>query len=80
VSCDLQNCPNNKDLCGIHFTGHDSTVNPLWQQVTVNFILYKSYYRIVGEIVLKNFIVARSSADHEELASVIVHGVFEYQV
>jgi 1-pyrroline-5-carboxylate dehydrogenase len=69
----------HKDLAGIHFTGSNSTFNTLWKQVSDNLSIYKSYPKLVGETVGKDFIFAHNSANPLELATAIVRGSFEYQ-
>jgi 1-pyrroline-5-carboxylate dehydrogenase len=67
------------DLAGIHFTGSTAVFNGMWRTVAANLENYRNYPRIVGETGGKDFIVAHSSADVDELATAIVRGSFEYQ-
>lgn len=70
---------NHKDLAGIHFTGSNATFNSIWEKVTANLGLYRSYPKIVGETGGKDFIFAHNSADPVALATAIIRGSFEYQ-
>jgi 1-pyrroline-5-carboxylate dehydrogenase len=67
------------DLAGIHFTGSTAVFNHMWRTVGENIDRYRNYPRIVGETGGKDFIVAHSSADVDEVATAIVRGSFEYQ-
>jgi len=67
------------ELAGIHFTGSTAVFNAMWKHVGQNIGRYRSYPRLVGETGGKDFIVAHSSADVQELAVAIVRGGFEYQ-
>jgi len=67
------------DLGGIHFTGSTSVFQGMWKTVGANIERYRTYPRLVGETGGKDFIVAHSSADPEELAVGMVRGAFEYQ-
>jgi 1-pyrroline-5-carboxylate dehydrogenase len=69
----------HKELAGIHFTGSNSTLNTIWEQVSGNLSTYRSYPKIVGETGGKDFIFAHSSADPLSLAAAIARGAFEYQ-
>jgi 1-pyrroline-5-carboxylate dehydrogenase len=51
----------------------------MWKKVGDNVGRYRSYPRIVGETGGKDFIVAHSSADVQEVAVAIARGGFEYQ-
>ena len=66
-------------LAGIHFTGSTAVFNSMWKKVGDNVGRYRSYPRIVGETGGKDFIVAHSSADVQEVAVAIARGGFEYQ-
>src|SRR5262245_51498831 len=70
---------DSPDLAGIHFTGSTAVFQSMWKRVGENISRYRSYPRLVGETGGKDFIVAHSSADAQELAVAIVRGGFEYQ-
>ena len=67
------------DLAGIHFTGSTSVFDSMWKTVGDKVGTYRSYPRLVGETGGKDFIVAHTSADPQELAVAIARGGFEYQ-
>jgi 1-pyrroline-5-carboxylate dehydrogenase len=69
----------NRHLAGIHFTGSTDTFRHMWKTVGENIASYRNYPRIVGETGGKDFIVAHSSANIEELVTAITRGGFEYQ-
>ena len=69
----------HRDFGGVHFTGSNETFNSLWQQISRNLPVYRSYPRIVGETGGKDFIFAHRSAIPAELAVAIARGAFEYQ-
>jgi 1-pyrroline-5-carboxylate dehydrogenase len=69
----------HRELAGIHFTGSNVTFNTIWNQVSGNIHLYRSYPKIVGETGGKDFIFAHNSADPRVLATAIIRGSFEYQ-
>jgi 1-pyrroline-5-carboxylate dehydrogenase len=69
----------HKELAGVHFTGSNATFNTIWNQVSGNLHLYRSYPKIVGETGGKDFIFAHNSTDPQALASAIIRGSFEYQ-
>ncbi|MBI4886175.1 MAG: L-glutamate gamma-semialdehyde dehydrogenase [Acidobacteria bacterium] len=66
-------------LAGIHFTGSTPVFQGMWKTVGDNIARYRNYPRLVGETGGKDFIVAHSSADAQELAVAIARGAFEYQ-
>jgi 1-pyrroline-5-carboxylate dehydrogenase len=66
-------------LGGVHFTGSTATFQTLWRTVGENIAQYGQYPRLVGETGGKDFIVAHSSADAEQLAVAMLRGAFEYQ-
>jgi len=70
---------DSPELAGIHFTGSTSVFNSMWKKVGENIGKYRSYPRLVGETGGKDFIVAHSSADPQEVAVAIARGGFEYQ-
>ncbi|MGB3468128.1 MAG: aldehyde dehydrogenase family protein, partial [Cyclobacteriaceae bacterium] len=51
----------------------------LWKTIGNNIHKYRSYPRIVGETGGKDFIVAHSSSNAEEVATAITRGAFEFQ-
>jgi 1-pyrroline-5-carboxylate dehydrogenase len=51
----------------------------MWRTVGENIARYKSYPRIVGETGGKDFVVAHSSADPDELVTGLIRGAYEYQ-
>ncbi len=72
-------CFNHADFAGIHFTGSTGTFQFMWNLIGQNIAKYKSYPRIVGETGGKDFVLAHSSADAEQLAVALARGAFEYQ-
>jgi 1-pyrroline-5-carboxylate dehydrogenase len=44
---------NHPDFAGLHFTGSTTIFKKLWQKISGNLDVYKSYPRIVGETVYK---------------------------
>ena len=67
------------DLAGLHFTGSVRTFRRMWKIIGENLENYKVYPRIVGETGGKDFVVAHTSADKDELVTALVRGAFEYQ-
>ena len=67
------------DLAGVHFTGSTGTFQWIWKTIGENIAKYRSYPRIVGETGGKDFVVAHSSANSEEVATALIRGAFEYQ-
>jgi len=67
------------DLGGLHFTGSVGTFRRMWKIIGENLENYKVYPRIVGETGGKDFVVAHTSADKDELVTALVRGAFEYQ-
>ena len=70
---------DSPDFAGLHFTGGTAVFNSMWKKVGENIGRYRSYPRLVGETGGKDFIVAHSSADVQELSVAIARGGFEYQ-
>lgn len=70
---------DSPDFAGIHFTGSTNVFKDLWKQIGNNIHTYKTYPRIVGETGGKDFIVAHSSANPQQVATAIVRGAFEFQ-
>jgi 1-pyrroline-5-carboxylate dehydrogenase len=69
----------HKMLAGVHFTGSTKTFNSIYKTIGQTIDNYKSYPRIVGETGGKDFILAHSTANVDEVATAIVRGAFEYQ-
>ncbi|MBW3627877.1 MAG: L-glutamate gamma-semialdehyde dehydrogenase [Gemmatimonadetes bacterium] len=70
---------DSSELAGIHYTGSTRVFQHLWREVGQKIDRYRGYPRVVGETGGKDFIVAHSSADPEEVATAIVRGGYEYQ-
>ncbi len=70
---------NHPDFAGLHFTGSTGVFQTLWETIGRNIRKYKSYPRIVGETGGKDFVVAHSSANPEEVATALARGAFEFQ-
>jgi 1-pyrroline-5-carboxylate dehydrogenase len=70
---------NHRDFAGIHFTGSTEVFQNIWQTIGNRIHKYRSYPRIVGETGGKDFIIAHSSANVNELSVAISRGSFEYQ-
>ncbi len=70
---------NHPDFAGLHFTGSTGVFQHLWKTIGENIHKYKSYPRIVGETGGKDFVVAHSSANADEVATGLVRGAFEFQ-
>jgi 1-pyrroline-5-carboxylate dehydrogenase len=69
----------SEHFAGLHFTGSTATFEHFWEEIGQNISVYNTYPRIVGETGGKDFIVAHSSADPDEVATAIVRGSFEFQ-
>ena len=67
------------DFSGLHFTGSTHIFKDLWKQIGDNIHNYKTYPRIVGETGGKDFIIAHSSANPEQVATGMLRGAFEFQ-
>jgi 1-pyrroline-5-carboxylate dehydrogenase len=70
---------SHPDFAGLHFTGSTAVFKHLWKEIGTNIDKYKTYPRIVGETGGKDFVVAHSSANYEEVATAISRGAFEFQ-
>lgn len=70
---------DHPDLGGIHFTGSTGTFQYLWKTVGENITKYKAYPRIVGETGGKDFVIAHSSANADQVVTALSRGAFEYQ-
>ena len=70
---------DSPELAGIHYTGSTKVFQHLWREVGQKIERYRAYPRVVGETGGKDFIVAHSSADPQEVATAIVRGGYEYQ-
>lgn len=69
----------SKDFAGVHYTGSTFVFQNIWKKIGSNISNYKTYPKIVGETGGKDFIIAHSSANINEVATAIVRGAFEYQ-
>ena len=69
----------NENLAGVHFTGSTEVFQDMFKTVGNNIHKYKTFPRLVGETGGKNFIIAHSSANVEELSTAMLEGSFEYQ-
>jgi len=69
----------NENLAGIHFTGSTGVFQMMWKTIGENIAKYKAYPRIVGETGGKDFIVAHSTSNPDEVATAITRGSFEFQ-
>ncbi len=67
------------DFAGLHFTGSTRVFQALWSTIGHNISKYRTYPRIVGETGGKDFIIAHSSADPQEVATAMARGAFEFQ-
>jgi len=70
---------SHRDFAGIHYTGSTEVFQNIWKTIGENIHNFKSYPRIVGETGGKDFVMAHSSANVEQLATALVRGAFEYQ-
>jgi len=67
------------DFAGLHFTGSTGVFQKLWQTIGENITKYKTYPRIVGETGGKDFVVAHSSANADEVSTALIRAAFEFQ-
>ena len=67
------------DFAGLHFTGSTGVFRHLWQEIGANIATFKSYPRIVGETGGKDFILAHSSSNADEVVTGLIRGAFEFQ-
>jgi 1-pyrroline-5-carboxylate dehydrogenase len=70
---------SHKEFAGIHFTGSTEVFRNIWQTISNNLQIYRSYPRIVGETGGKGFVLAHSSANPLQVATALSRGAFEYQ-
>ena len=70
---------NHPDFAGLHFTGSTGVFRHLWNEIGQNISKYRNYPRIVGETGGKDFVLAHSSADVDEVVTGLVRGAFEFQ-
>jgi 1-pyrroline-5-carboxylate dehydrogenase len=70
---------SHREFAGLHFTGSTAVFKALWKTIGSNLDKYRSYPRIVGETGGKDFVVAHSSANAEEVATALARGAFEFQ-
>lgn len=76
IGPEVLNMPN---LAGIHFTGSTSVFRGMWEAVGSKIASYKAYPRIIGETGGKDFVIAHSSADEDELITALIRGAYEFQ-
>lgn len=69
----------NEHLSGVHFTGSTDVFQSMWKTIGNNIHNYRTFPRLVGETGGKNYIVAHSSANVEQLSKALLEGSFEYQ-
>ena len=67
------------DFAGLHFTGSTGVFRHLWQEIGANIGNFKSYPRIVGETGGKDFVLAHSSSNVDEVVTGLIRGAFEFQ-
>ncbi len=67
------------DFAGLHFTGSTGVFQRLWQTIGENISRYKTYPRIVGETGGKDFVVAHSSANPDQVSTALIRAAFEFQ-
>ncbi len=67
------------DFAGLHFTGSTKVFQNLWQTIGNNIAKYKTYPRVVGETGGKDFVIAHSSANPDEVATGLLRAAFEFQ-
>ncbi len=72
-------CFDHPVFAGLHFTGSLQVFRGLWGQIGKRINTYRTFPRIVGETGGKDFVIAHSSADVEQLKTALVRGAFEYQ-
>jgi len=70
---------SHPQFAGLHFTGSTQVFQKLWQTISNNLPVYKSYPRLVGETGGKDFVLAHRSADPKVIATALSRGAFEYQ-
>ncbi len=70
---------SHPDFAGLHFTGSTGVFQHLWTTIGQKIGTYRSYPRIVGETGGKDFVIAHSSAQADQVATALVRGAFEYQ-
>jgi 1-pyrroline-5-carboxylate dehydrogenase len=70
---------SSKYFSGLHFTGSTNVFKDLWKKIGNNINKYINYPRIVGETGGKDFIIAHSSANVNQVVAGIIRGAFEYQ-
>ncbi len=66
-------------FAALHFTGSETVLSSLFQQVGNNVGRYRNFPRIVGESGGKDFVVAHPTADVDRLVIALARGAFEYQ-
>ena len=83
VTCDGPEAGNvvfkHRDFAGLHFTGSTGVFRHIWKEIGNNIERYRNYPRIVGETGGKDFVLAHSSANVDEVVTGLVRGAFEFQ-
>ena len=83
VTCDGPEAGNvvfkHRDFAGLHFTGSTDVFRHIWQEIGNNIERYRNYPRIVGETGGKDFVLAHSSANVDEVVTGLIRGAFEFQ-
>ena len=69
----------SSEFAGIHYTGYTKDFKEIRRKIGNNIENYRSYPRIVGETGGKDFIIAHSSANPDQVATGITRGAFEFQ-
>ena len=69
----------HRDFAGLHFTGSTGVFRHIWKEIGNNIERYRNYPRIVGETGGKDFVLAHSSANVDEVVTGLVRGAFEFQ-
>jgi 1-pyrroline-5-carboxylate dehydrogenase len=70
---------NHPDFAGIHYTGSTEVFQGIWRKTGENIHKYRTYPRLVGETGGKDFVIAHSSANVQQLVTALTRGAFEYQ-
>jgi 1-pyrroline-5-carboxylate dehydrogenase len=70
---------SHKDFAGIHYTGSTEVFQTIWQKISSNLPIYKTYPRLVGETGGKDFILVHNSSDPQAVSTALLRGAFEFQ-
>lgn len=70
---------SHPEFAGLHYTGSTKVFKSLWNIITENLDVYKSYPRIVGETGGKDFVIAHGSSEPSQVATALTRGAFEFQ-